>query len=74
MKNHRQKVRPSVKMKTFTNVNQGKKQNVCVAFCLNNYLVSYVKSTVYMLTLKKLDPAHTILHNSPGTRTTKRLA
>ena len=49
-------VRPSTKMKTSTNVNQGKKQNVCVAFCLNNHLVSYVKSTDYILTLKKLDP------------------
>ena len=28
-------VRPSAKMKTSTNVNQGKKQNVYVAFCLN---------------------------------------
>ena len=27
-------VRPSAKVKTSTNVNQGKKQNVCVAFCL----------------------------------------
>ena len=36
-------------MKTSTNVNQGKKQNVCVAFCLNNHLVSYVKSTDYIL-------------------------
>ena len=44
-------------MKTSTNVNQGKKQNVCVAFCLNNHSVSYVKSTDYILTLKKLDPA-----------------
>ena len=50
-------VRPSAKMKTSTNVNQGKKQNVCVAFCLNNHLVSYVKSTDYILTLKKMDPA-----------------
>ena len=34
-----------------------KKQNLCVAFCLNNHLVSYVKSTDYILTLKKMDPA-----------------
>ena len=47
-------VRSSIKMKTSTNVNQGKKQN---AFCLNNHLVSYVKSTDYILTLKKWDPA-----------------
>ena len=50
-------VRPSAKMKKSTNVNQGKKQNVCVAFCSNNHLVSYVKSTDYILTLKKLGPA-----------------
>ena len=36
-------------MKTSTNVNQGKKQNVCVAFCLNNHLVTYVKSTDYIV-------------------------
>ena len=44
-------------MKTSTNVNQGKKQNICVAFCLSNHSVSYVKSTDYILTLKKLDLA-----------------
>ena len=57
-KNHKKitgkTVRPSAKVKTFTNVNQSKKQNICVAFCSNNYLASYVRSTVYILTLKKI--------------------
>ena len=36
-------MRPNAKMKTFTNVNEGKSK-ACVAFCLNYYLVSYAKS------------------------------
>ena len=44
-------VRPSAQMKTSTDVNQGNKQNVCEAFCLNIHLASYVKFTVYILTL-----------------------
>ena len=41
-------VRSSAKMKASTNVK---------CFLLNHYLASYVKSTVSILTLKKLDPA-----------------
>ena len=40
-------------MKKSTNVNQGKKQNLCVAFCLNNHSVSYVKSTDYSTDLEE---------------------
>ena len=51
-------VRPSTIMKTSTKLMWIKiKSKTCVAFCLNNDLVSYVKSTVYILTLKTLDPA-----------------
>ena len=40
-------VRVGAQMKTSTDVNQGNKQNVCEAFCLNIYLASYIKFTVY---------------------------
>ena len=39
--------------KVSIDVNQGNEQTICEKCCVNNYFVSYVKSTGYILTLQK---------------------